>query len=337
MKRALVTGGVGFLGSAIARELLQAGHSVTVLSRTANAGNCVPGASAVAMDLGDADGLARAIECHDTVFHVAAKAGFWGPKREYHAANVIGTRHVLEACTRAGVERLVYTSSPSVCFDGGDHIRAGNDLPYATRSSCAYPITKALAEREVLAANGRGGIATCALRPHLIFGPGDPHLIPRLVQRAARGKLAVVGDGKNEVSMTFIENAAWAHICAARELAPAAPHAGKAYFIAQEDPVRLWDWIAELLRRLDIKPIERKFSRSTATAIGALAELLWRLLPLAGEPPMTRFVAAQLASSHSYDMGPARRDFGYRERWSTEAATERTIAHLLEQGRSRRS
>ena len=219
------------------------------------------------------------------------------------ATNVTGTANVIAACRRHGVGRLVHTSSPSVCFDGEDHVRAGNDLPLARRFNCVYPETKAAAERLVLAAND-GGLATCALRPHLIFGPGDPHLIPRLLERARRGRLMAVGDGRNEVSLTYVENAAWAHVDAARRLASGAPHAGRAYFVAQEEPVRLWEWIDELLLRVG----------------------------LPGEPPMTRFVAAQLASSHSYDLEPARRDFGYVERVSGDVALDRLVAWVRARG-----
>src|SRR5207237_4860169 len=139
-----------------------------------------------------------------------------------------------------GVPRLVFTSSPSVCFDGRDHVNASNDLPYAKRFLAAYPETKARAEKLVLAANGARGLATVALRPHLVFGPGDPHLIPRLLDRARRGRLLAVGDRKNRISLTYVDNAAHAHVDACDRLEPGAAHAGRAYFIAQTEPVRLW-------------------------------------------------------------------------------------------------
>jgi nucleoside-diphosphate-sugar epimerase len=174
----------------------------------------------------------------------------------------------------------------------------------------------------VLLANGTDGLATCALRPHLIVGPGDPHLLPRLVARARAGKLAIVGDGRNEVSLTGIENAVEAHLCAADRLAPGAPHAGKPYFVAQKEPVVLWTWIGDLLERLGVARPKRRVPLAAAYAAGALFESWWRVRHLEGEPPMTRFLALELARSHSYDMGPAERDFGYVERVSMQSVTD---------------
>ena len=327
--RALVTGGGGFLGGAVVDALLAEGHEVTSVSRNAHPALERKGVRAARLDLAAGpDPVAAVVAGHDSVFHVAAMTGIWGPREGYRRANVLGTRNVIDACLRHGVGRLVYTSSPSVCFDGHDHVRADNTLPYAQRFLCAYPETKAEAERMVLAANGKNGLATCALRPHLIFGPGDPHLIPRLLERGRRGRLPVVGAGANEVSLTYVENAAGAHLDAAATLAPGAPHAGKAYFVAQAEPVRLWEWIGALFERMQVPPPTRRVSARAAYAGGAVLELVWRLARLRGEPPMTRFVAAQLATSHSYDLEPARRDFGYRERVSMSEGTERLIAWL---------
>jgi len=326
--RALVTGGAGFLGRAVANELRRRGADVVVASRSAGRSAHADGVRAVTMDLADPRAVARAVEGRDTVFHVAARTGVWGSRAAFFEPNVTGTRNLLAACRAAEVERLVYTSSPSVCFDGTDHVRASNDVGYPRRYLSPYPETKAIAEREVLAANAPGALATCALRPHLIFGPGDPHLVPRLLDRARRRRLVRVGAGDNEVSLTFVENAARAHVEAAERLGPGAAHAGRAYFVAQEEPVRLWGWIDELLARLELPPVRRAISRRTAHALGAACELAWRALRLAGEPPMTRFVAAQLATSHSYDLAPARRDFGYAEEVGMGEATDRLVASL---------
>ncbi len=326
MKRALVTGGGGFLGRAIVEELLGEGVEVTCASRSVYPELERLGARSVALDLAhaSAEAVAAVVAGHDSVFHVAAKAGVWGPYREYYAANVLGTQRVLAACRASGARRLVHTSSPSVCFDGGDHVDASNDLPLSTSFLCAYPATKAQAERDVLAANN-AELATCALRPHLIIGPRDPHLVPRLAERARQGRLAIVGSGRNVVSLTDVENAAVAHVAAARSLAPGAAHAGRAYFIGQREPVVLWDWIGALLRELDLPPVTRRVPAAVAYAGGAAMETLWRVLRRQSEPPMTRFVARQLATSHSYSLTPAERDFGYRERHDLAAATRRAV------------
>jgi len=324
----LVTGGGGFLGRELVEQLVQEGHAVRSASRAIHPELASLGVESVRADLGDADAVRRAVDGCTTVFHAASKTGVWGPRREFVRTNVRGTENVLAACLELGVERLVYTSSPSVCFDGRDHVRAGDDLPRAKRFLCAYPETKARAEELVLAANGRGGLATCALRPHLVFGARDPHLIPRLLERARRGRLLAVGGGGNEVSLTCVENAAAAHLDAARTLSPDAPHAGRAYFVAQRDPVDLWSWIGELLSALGIPPVRRRVPWRVAYGAGALLEGAWGLLRLAGEPPMTRFLALQLARSHSYDPAPARRDFGYVERIGMAEGTERLVRAL---------
>ncbi|MCC6408857.1 MAG: NAD-dependent epimerase/dehydratase family protein [Planctomycetes bacterium] len=326
--KALVTGGGGFLGRAIVAELLARGAEVRVLGRKPQPDLEARGVRVIQADLTQKDVVRAAAKGVDVVFHCAALAGVWGPRREYERVNVDGTRVVVAAAQAERVRRFVHTSSPSVCFDGSDHVRAQNDLPYPKRYLAEYPRTKAIAERDVLYANARYGLTTVALRPHLIYGPGDPHLLPRLVARAREAKLVRVGDGTNEVTLSFVENAALAHVLAAETLEPGAPHAGRAYFVGDAEPVKLWPWIDALLARLALPSVERGVSKRAAYALGAAAELAWRALGRAGEPPLTRFVAAQLASSHSYDMEPAARDFGYRPRVGPEEALERTVAWL---------
>lgn len=325
--RVLVTGGGGFLGRAIALELLARGHQVCSASRGRYPELEARGVRTLQADLTDAAALDAAAAGQDAVIHAAALTGVWGARSAYLRTNLEGTRNVLAAARRHGIPRLVYTSSPSVCFDGMDQVRAGNELAYATRFLCAYSESKALAERAVLEASG-GELATCALRPHLVFGPGDPHLVPRLVERASARRLFVVGSGANEVSLTFVENAARAHADALEALDPRARHAGRAYFIAQREPVDLWSWITELLRRLGLPAPRGRVPLSVAYGAGASLELLWRLLRLRGEPPLTRFVALELARSHSYDLTPAERDFGYREHIGMAEATERLVVSL---------
>jgi len=327
---AVVTGGGGFLGAAIVRQLAARGDRVLSISRSHHSELDELGVEQQSVDLRDPGAVHGALRDADCVFHVAAKTDVWGARADFEQTNVVGTKNVIEAARAAGTGRLVFTSSPSVCFDGKSHVNASNDLPYAARFLSPYPETKARAERAVLAANA-GDLLTCALRPHLIIGPGDPHLVPRLLAKAAAKKLAIVGPGDNEVSLTYVENAAHAHLCAADRLEPGAPHAGQAYFIAQLEPVQLWPWINTLLRRLDLAPVTRRVPLGVARSAGALLEVIWRALRLDGEPPMMRFVAAQLATSHSYSMEPARRDFGYREQVSLAEANERLVQSLLAQ------
>lgn len=313
---ALVTGGHGFVGTELVRQLRAEGHEATPASRQTG------------VDIGDRAGLVRAMAGHEVVFHVAAKAGVWGSRAEFERTNLLGTENVIAACREAGVRRLVFTSSPSVVFDGGDHLNASNDLSYPATFLADYPRTKAAAERMVLAANGPG-LATTALRPHLVYGPGDPHLLPRLIARARAGRLRIVGDGRNVVSLTFVENAARAHLQAALALTDhAAPGAGRAFFVNDAEPVVLWTWLAELFARLNLPPVTRHVPAGLAYGAGAIAEWIWRGLGLAGEPPMTRFVARQLATSHTYSLAPAQRAFGYAPPVTGVEGFERTVMAL---------
>ncbi|MBI3925172.1 MAG: NAD-dependent epimerase/dehydratase family protein [Armatimonadetes bacterium] len=325
--KALVTGGGGFLGKAIVRQLREEGHEVTVLARGRYRDIEALGARSVRCDLRDRIGVARACDGHDCVFHAAARAGVWGDYNDYHETNVDGTRHVVEACLQVGVPRLVYTSTPSVVFEGRDILGGDESLPYASRFLNAYSQTKAAAEKLALAAASERLLVT-ALRPHLIWGPGDPHLIPRVIDRARTGRLVQVGNGGNQVDMTYIDDAARAHLLAAGALAPGSPLVGRAYFISQGHPVLLWPWIDNLLRRLGIPEIKRSLPLWAARWVGAAMEWAYELLNLRGEPRLTRFVAAQLGTSHYFDIGAARRDFGYEPRVTPEEGLERVLGWL---------
>lgn len=325
--KALVTGGNGFLGSAIVRMLHARGDEVNILCRGGheNVANCFHVAHQG--DLRDAAAVRRACLGMDVVFHAAAKAGVWGPNREYQSINVEGTRNVIDACQAAGVPRLVYTSSPSVVFGDDELCGVDESQPYPERFLAMYPKTKAQAERLVLAANSQS-LSTVALRPHLIWGPNDPHLIPRVIERARKGTLRQVGEGKNLVDITYIDNAAEAHLLAADALGPSAPCAGRAYFISQGQPVSLWPWLNQLLHAVGAPTVTRRISLRSAMLVGATLEGIYGLLGLKREPMMTRFVANQLAKSHYFDISAARRDLGYFPRVSLQDGMERLLAWL---------
>lgn len=323
-----MTGAAGFLGGVVTRQLLEAGHEVAVLVRRE-----VPELSALGAEVRRADlrNRPRVVECCrdvDCVFHVAAKAGIWGSYQEYFAANVQATRNVLEGCRQAGVERLVYTSSPSVTFGGSSTPGVDESYPYPKRFLNAYSRTKALAEQIVLEADARDQVMACALRPHIIWGPGDAHIVPRLVSRARAGRLVRVGDGTNLVDITYVDNAARAHLLAADRLAEKSPVRGRPFFISQGEPVNLWGWVDDLLARLDVPPVRRALPLWGAYLLGAVLEGLWGALRLPDEPPMTRFMAAQLGTSHYYDISAARELLGYRPEVSTEEGLERLVAWL---------
>jgi nucleoside-diphosphate-sugar epimerase len=320
--RALVTGGGGFLGGAIVRRLLARGETVRSLSRQRYPALDGLGVEQVQADIGDAEAVGRAAARCDVVFHVAAKAGVWGPAAEYYRANVLGTENVIAACRRHGVGRLVFTSSPSVVTTGRDIAGGDESLPYPRRYLAEYPRTKAMAERLVLAANGPG-LATIALRPHIIWGPGDNHLIPRLIARARAGKLRQIGDGTNKVDVTYVENAAAAHLLAADRLAPGTPLAGKTYFLSQGEPVLVWPFINRILEIARLPPVTRRVPLAAAYAAGAVLEAVYKLLGRTEEPRLTRFMAVQLGTSHWFDITAARRDLGYEPAVRTEEGLSR--------------
>jgi nucleoside-diphosphate-sugar epimerase len=324
----LVTGGTGFLGRRIVDRLLAQGRPVAVAGRTKAPDLERRGVRFISASLEDASAMRAACEGMEAVFHVAAKVGVWGKYSDFFKANVLGTRAVIEGCKANGVRRLVHTSTPSVVYNGRDIAGANESLPLTTRCPSPYPLTKAAAEAEVHAANGPH-LATVALRPHLIWGPGDPHLVPRLLASARSGRLRIVGEGINRVDMVHIENAADAHLAAEKALMrPGSPAAGRAYFITNGEPVALWGWIDALLGELGEPPVTRKLSLRAASAIGLACEIAWSLLPVQAQPPMTRFIAAELAKDHWFDISAARRDLAYAPRISMAAGTAELVAIL---------
>ncbi len=324
----LVTGGGGFLGRYIVEQLLTQGHTVTILARGRYPELQSLGARFVQGSVTDPLAAASACQGVDTIFHVAALPGIWGPWKTYYETNTLGTRIMLDAARNAGASRFIYTSSPSVVFDGKDHLDADESLPYPKDYLCYYPQSKALAEREVLASNGISGMATCALRPHLIWGPRDNHLIPRLIQRAKAGKIAQIGDGENLVSMSYVENTAAAHLQAAAALNINSACAGKAFFINEPEPVPLWTWVNDILSLAHVSPVKKKLSASSAYKIGAMMEATYKLFHIKHEPLMTRFLALQLSQSHSYRVDAARRDFHYQPLITTQQGMQRLACWL---------
>ena len=332
MKKALVTGGGGFLGKAIIQQLLDKNYAqIKSLSRSLYPELEQMGVESVQMDLCNPDYniLVSILQEVDVVFHVAAKAGVWGSLDSFWSINVVGTQNLLDAAQKANVSKFIYTSSPSAVWNGEDEINLSEkQCPYPTEYLTHYPKSKAEAERRVLSAN-QDGFATTALRPHLIWGPEDPHLIPRVIERHKR--LRIVGEGSNKVGLTYVENAAFAHILAEEALQDwKTANAGKAYFITDLEPVVLWDWLNHLLKTLGHQPITKKISATQAYHIGRILEWVWKTFGLSGEPMMTRFVAKQLSSSHYYDLSAAKSDFGYHEKISSEEAWNKTISYFLE-------
>ena len=328
---ALVTGGGGFLGQAIVRALRARGDSVRSLSRQDYPALRDMGVEQARGDVGDAVAVAAAAAGCDIVYHVAAKAGIWGAYADYHRANVLGTENVIAACRQHGIRRLVHTSSPSVVFSGQDMEGVDESVPYPARFEAHYPRTKALAEQLVLKANSPT-LATVALRPHLIWGPGDNHLLPRLIARAKAGQLRRIGTQPKRVDTVFIENAADAHLLAADALAPGATCAGRAFFIANGEPIPLWDMVNRMLAAAGLPPVTRSVPVPVAMALAWGFETVARMTGSEREPRLTRFVVREMSTAHWFDIAAAKRDFGYVPRVSTEEGLRRLADHLRTAG-----
>ena len=323
----LVTGGGGFVGGYIVERLLARGYAVRSIGRSPQPELVAKGVEVVCGDLTDATAVSAACEGVDAVFHVAARAGVWGSWESFYGPNVIGTRNVLSACRKWQVKRLVYTSTPSVVFNG-DSIRGGDEsLPYGKNWLCHYAETKALAEQEALAANSEK-LQVVALRPHLIFGPGDPHLLPRVVESVKAGRLRIVGDGSAKVDVSYVGNVADAHLDAFDAL-ERGKGAGQAYFISQGEPVDLWPWLNSILEGLGQPPLTQKIPLPLAYGIGALCEGAWKVLRRRTDPPITRFVAVELAKDHYFDISKAQHELGYRPRVPMNEALKLTIQDLI--------
>jgi nucleoside-diphosphate-sugar epimerase len=304
----LVTGGGGFLGSAVARALAARGDRVVSFSRSFHPGLEHHGVTQIQGDVGDAQAVARACRGVQAVFHTAAKPPPWGAFCDYHRTNVVGTQNVLEACRTNGVQRLIHTSTPSVVFGGRGLEGADESTPYPARYTSPYPLTKARAERLVIDAASRG-LTAVILRPHQIWGPEDPHFVPRIIARAKT--LRRIGDGRNRVDTTYIDNAAAAHLAAAERLKEAPGLAGRVYFISQGEPMPAWEMIDAILKAAGLPPVKGRIPHRTAWLLGFFFEALYGWLRLPGEPPMTRFVADALGRSHWFSIAAARRDLGY--------------------------
>lgn len=320
MEQVLVTGGGGFLGKALVKKLMERDYAVTSFSRHHHKTLAQMGVPQISGDLTDAAAVKRAVKGMQTVFHVAAKPGVWGHYKTYHAVNVTGTEHVIAACLSQGVKRLIYTSSPSVVFDGSDMENADESVPYPKSYLAPYPETKAAAEKLVRQA-AQQGLDVIILRPHLIWGPEDNHLLPGILKRAKR--LRIVGRTDDRMDTIYVDNAALAHVLAAQKLKENSSLSGNIYFISQDDPVSKWEMVNAFLDAAGLPPVKKRVSAQTAHAAGWCFEKIYTLLGIAAEPPMSRFLAKELATSHWFDISRAKNDLGYVPEISTQEGLRR--------------
>jgi nucleoside-diphosphate-sugar epimerase len=325
--RVLVTGGGGFLGTALIRLLVDRGLLVRSLARRHYPHLPAHQVEQIQGDIADAGVVARAVDGCQTVFHTAAKAGIWGSDQDYERINVQGTHNVIAACRAHGSRRIIYSSSPSVVFNGLDMEGADESVPYSARFEAAYPRTKARAEQIILGSNS-ASLATISIRPHLIWGPGDNNLLPRILARARRGQLRRIGRRDPLIDPIYIDNAAEAHLLAADRLEPGAEIAGRSYFVTQGETIPLWDMINHFLKAAGLAPVNRSVARPLALAAAGTLELAYFLSRTSQEPPMTRFLARQLSTTHWFNIAAARRDLEYEPRVSIAEGLRRLESWL---------
>jgi nucleoside-diphosphate-sugar epimerase len=332
----LVTGGGGFLGTWIVKELLKnPTYLVTNFSRHNYDHLEDIGVPTIRGDITQLADVEHALSLgFDAVFHVASLVGMWGKKEIFDKINIQGTQNILGMAKKYGVKKFVYTSSPSCVFGRGGHQGADETLPYPENHLAHYPRTKAVAEKLVLAAND-SDLFTVALRPHLIWGPGDQHLIPRVVNKARMGKLKILGLGENQVDIIYVEEAARAHVLAMEKLAAGSVVNGQTYFLGQ-GPIKLWDFIEKVLTHAEVPPPDQNIGLGMATFIGSLFETLWKIMGIySPEPPITRFVALNLGTDHWFSHAKAERDLGFYPQISIEEGLSRLFSkresyrHLL--------
>ncbi len=315
IKNVLVTGGGGFLGKAIVRKLLMKKIRVTSFSRNFYKDLDNMGVLQIQGDLSDAAPVINAFKGIDAVFHVAAKPGIWGDFNDYFRTNVTGTENVITSCFENNVRQLIYTSSPSVIFDENDMENVDESVPYPEKYLAPYPETKAMAEKLIRDA-AKKGLKTIIIRPHLIWGPHDNHLVPGILKRA--GRLKRVGRRDDLVDTIYVDNAADAHVWASEKLASNPSLSGNVYFVSQDKPMSKWEMANAFLEAAGLPPIKGHVSEKTAYIAGSLFEIVYRFFGIQKEPPITRFAAKELSTSHWFDISRAKKDLGYYPEISTE-------------------
>jgi len=321
----VVTGGGGFLGSSICRQLAAGGHEVTAFQRSPASHLARYGIRSIEGDVRDSGALSTALDGRDAVVHCAALAGIWGDAENYRSTNVEGTKNVIDACLDKSVAHLVYTSSPSVVLNGEDIEGGDESLPLVSEPLTPYQASKIEAEGLVREASAPG-LKTVVLRPHLMWGPGDPHLLPRLIDRALSDRLFLPAPDK-KADLVFVENAARAHVQALQEMSATGRCAGKVYFVTNNAPQVQGEFVLRLLEAAGIRARIRRIPPGLARLAGSVMERAWRLFRIDSEPLLTRFTAAQLCASHWFDGTAARRDFGYVAPISIEQGLQALARH----------
>ncbi len=332
--RVLVTGATGFLGGVLVERLRKSGHEVVAAARSAPSERIMEYASLVLRgDLADLEYTDECASKVDAVVHTAAKPGVWGDYGEYYESNVVATENLLESCREKGVRFFVYTGTPSSVFDMKDQSGVDESVPYPSRYYSPYPQTKAIAERRVLSA-ACDELRTVSLRPHLIWGPGDRHLFPRLASRMRSGRMTIVNGGRNRIDATYVDNVADAHILALERLASDGWErvCGKPYFITNDEPMTMREILSAMIKATGLSGRLIDVPGPLACLAGAAMEMIHRISGSRKEPLLTRFVVREFMCDHWFDISAAKRDLGYRPSVSMEEGMKRLGKWALENG-----
>jgi nucleoside-diphosphate-sugar epimerase len=307
--KVLVTGTGSLLLGGIASELVRRGDDVVCLQRRPSAFTGHQNAHEVLADIRDADAVVAAAQGCDAIIHGAARVGVIGSQKEFYDANVTGTKNILQAAEQHNISRLVFVSTPSVAHTGNSLIGAPAGEAEIGRSRSYYAESKAIAERAVLSARSNQ-LAVVAVRPHLVWGPGDMQLVGRIVDRAASGRLAVIGTGDALVDSTYIDNAVSAHVAALDALHIGSACDGKAYIVSNGEPRTVNELMRSMCESAGVPFEPRHLSLALGVRLGSLIERLWPMMR-SSEPPLTRFIAEQLGTAHWFDQRAVQQDLGW--------------------------
>ncbi|MEN8116105.1 MAG: NAD-dependent epimerase/dehydratase family protein [Bacteroidota bacterium] len=322
----LVTGGGGFIGMALVRRLVKQGYHVSTFSRSIYEEHKKLGVKTYQGNIINFSDIEKACAGIDVVFHVASKAGIWGAYKDFYRVNVTGTENVINACKLNKVKKLIFTSSASVIFDGTDLEGVDETINYPEKPVSNYTATKAEAEQLVLQANSTT-LNTISLRPHLVWGPGDTQLIPKILKRAKSGRLKKIGRKEFLIDTTYIDNLIDAQMLAMEKPVNGQEISGKAFFITNGEPVPAWNFLNSIIKAAWLPPVEKTISKKIALIVAGILEKLHLIFRLKKEPFITRFVIHELCTHHWFDISAAKRLLDYSPKVSFENGIKNLKIH----------